>query len=217
MKRSQRVAFCVNRLGVVLLLVQLCAPGLRAQVGQGLLDFNTATEEQLAALPHFSQSASQAILDGRPFESIVEIHAKLMESGLTEEQASEVYGRAFLHINLNTGTREEILLIPRVAGRMAHEFEEYRPWKAWSQFDREIGKYVGPEETNRLKQYVFIPLDLNTATSEEFQTIPGVGRRMAHEFEEYRPWKTQEQFQREIGKYVDEKEVARLWRYVVIP
>jgi hypothetical protein len=39
---------------------------------------------------------------------------------------------------------------------------------------------------------------------------------MAHEFEEYRPWKAKAQFEREIGKYVDAKEVARLWRYFVI-
>ena len=39
---------------------------------------------------------------------------------------------------------------------------------------------------------------------------------MAHEFDEYRPWTAKVQFEREIGKYVDESEVARLWRYVVI-
>ena len=62
----------------------------------------------------------------------------------------------------------------------------------------------------------FFSMSLNTASSEEFGTIPGVGRRMVHELEEYRPWKSQEQFEREIGKYVDAKEVARLWRYVEI-
>jgi hypothetical protein len=39
---------------------------------------------------------------------------------------------------------------------------------------------------------------------------------MAHEFEEYRPYTSVEQFRREIGKYVDAKEVARLERYLVI-
>jgi len=40
---------------------------------------------------------------------------------------------------------------------MAAEFAEYRPWKTWAQFDKEIGKYVGPQETDRFKSYVFIP------------------------------------------------------------
>jgi len=39
---------------------------------------------------------------------------------------------------------------------------------------------------------------------------------MKHEFEEYRPYNSMEQFRREIGKYVDDDEVARLERYVFI-
>jgi hypothetical protein len=34
---------------------------------------------------------------------------------------------------------------------------EYRPWKTWAQFDKEIGKYVGQQETDRFKQYVMLP------------------------------------------------------------
>ena len=39
---------------------------------------------------------------------------------------------------------------------MVREFKEYRPWKSWAQFDKEIGKYVGQKETDRLKRYVVI-------------------------------------------------------------
>ena len=99
---------------------------------------------------------------------------------------------------------------------MAHEFAEYRPWKTFAQFDKEIGKYVGPQETARLAQYVFIPVNLNTASDEDILSIPGAGPRMVREFKEYRPWKTKEQFEKEIGKYVGAKETARLWRYVTI-
>ena len=99
---------------------------------------------------------------------------------------------------------------------MTIEFAEYRPWKSFAQFDREISKYVGQEATDKLKQYVFIPVNLNTATDEDILSIPGAGQRMVREFKEYRPWKSKEQFEKEIGKYVDAKEVARLWRFVAI-
>ena len=99
---------------------------------------------------------------------------------------------------------------------MAREFPEYRPWTTFAQFDRQIGKYVGQEATDKLKQYVFIPVKLNTATDEDILSIPGAGARMVREFKEYRPWTSKAQFEREIGKYVDAKEVARLWRFVVI-
>ena len=39
----------------------------------------------------------------------------------------EFYTKAFIHVNLNTATREEILLIPGAGRRMTIEFPEYRP------------------------------------------------------------------------------------------
>ena len=65
-------------------------------------------------------------------------------------------------------------------------------------------------------QNIFIPINLNTASRENILLIPGVGRRMAHEFEEYRPYSNLEQFRREIGKYVNEQEVLRLQMYVTL-
>jgi len=53
-----------------------------------------------------------------------------------------------------------------------------------------------------------------TASGEEILLIPGVGERMQHEFEEYRPYRAMAEFHREIGKYVDDSEVRRLARYV---
>ncbi len=158
----------------------------------------------------------KGVLEKRPFGSVVELNTYLLSQSLTAPQLAELYGKAFVHVNLNTGTPEEILLIPGAGKRMAHEFAEYRPWKTWAQFDKEISKYVGQPETDRLKQYVFIPVNLNTATDEDILSIPGAGARMVREFKEYRPWKTKEQFEKEIGKYVGAKETGRLWRYVVI-
>ena len=189
----------------------------QAQVGKGLIDPNVATEAELQRLPQMTTAIAKSLIAARPFANVVELHKFLTGQGPTAAQLTEFYRRAFIHINLNTATAEEILLIPGAGKRMAHEFEEYRPWKSYAQFDKEIGKYVDKAEVERLKQYTFIPLNLNTASEADFMTIPGVGKRMAHEFEEYRPWKSQAQFQKEIGKYVNQKEVARLWRYVVIP
>ena len=99
---------------------------------------------------------------------------------------------------------------------MKHEFEEYRPYTSIEQFQREIGKYVDDKEVARFEQYVFVPMDLNSAPSDAFRSIPGMSRKMVHEFEEYRPYTSMQQFRREIGKYVDDNEVARLERYVYI-
>jgi DNA uptake protein ComE-like DNA-binding protein len=190
---------------------------LDAQVGKGsIVDLNTAAEKDLLTLPHMTPAIVKGLLERRPFAGIVDVNTYLTSQSLAPAQLTELYGKAFVHVNLNTGTREEILLIPGAGNRMAREFAEYRPWKSWAQFDKEIGKYVGQTETDRLKQYVFIPVNLNTASDEDILSIPGAGPRMVREFKEYRPWKTKAQFDKEIGKYVGDKETARLWRYVVI-
>jgi len=201
----------------MLLLAVTSGSPLIGQVGKGtILDANTAVEKDLLGLPNMTPAIVKGLLEKRPFGSVVELNTFLTSQSLTPAQITEFYGKAFVHVNLNTGTPEEILLIPGAGKRMVREFAEYRPWKTWAQFDKEISKYVGQPETDRLKQYVFIPVNLNTATDEDILSIPGAGARMVREFKEYRPWKTKEQFDKEIGKYVGAKETARLWRYVVI-
>ncbi len=207
-----------DMLGIYAIVVALVLAGTAsAQVGKnsGVLNPNRATEEELLALPHVDAAVVGRIIEERPFLTILELHA-VLKGSLDKDQLDELYGSVFVPVNLNHTTEEEVLLIPGVGPRMAHEFEEYRPYKSLAQFRREIGKYVDSDEVARLEQYVFVPIDLNLATDEDILSIPGVGKRMLHEFKEYRPYRNIEQFRREIGKYVDEKEVARLERYLLL-
>ena len=72
-------------------------------------------------------------------------------------------------------------------------------------------------KNEELFRKVFLPLNLNTANESDFHMIPGVGKKMAHEFVEYRPYSSIEEFKREIGKYVDDSEVFRYLNYVFVP
>jgi DNA uptake protein ComE-like DNA-binding protein len=201
-----------------LVCVTLLGTSVRGQVGKslGVVDANLAPEADLLKMPHMTPAIVKGLIEKRNYASITELNAYLLGAGLTQEKAMEFYTHAFVHVNLNTATREEILLIPGAGRRMTIEFPEYRPWKTFAQFDKEIGKYIGAEATDKLKQFVFIPVDLNTATDEDILSIPGAGARMVREFKEYRPWKTKAQFDKEISKYVGQKETDRLWRFVVI-
>jgi DNA uptake protein ComE-like DNA-binding protein len=61
-------------------------------------------------------------------------------------------------------------------------------------------------------------LNLNTASANDFLTgIPGMGNKMVHEFEEYRPYRSIQQFRKEIGKYVSPEQVAEYEKYVFVP
>ena len=61
-------------------------------------------------------------------------------------------------------------------------------------------------------------LNLNEVTADQLlSAIPGFGNRMVREFMEYRPYTSIQQFRREIGKYVDQAQVAEYEKYVYVP
>jgi len=207
----------MRHLATVLLAIALAAMPLHAQVGknQNLADPNLADRDTLRSLPHVNDALADAIVAGRPYTSAKALNDVVAKT-LSEAQRAELYARLFRQIDLNAASRDEIMSIPGMTSRMAHEFEEYRPYTSLEQFRREIGKYVDASEVARLEQYVFVPLKLNSASAADLMTIPGMTNRMVREFEEYRPYTSIEQFRREIGKYVDANEVARLESYVVL-
>ncbi len=61
-------------------------------------------------------------------------------------------------------------------------------------------------------------VNLNTASGDDFTAaVPGLGNRMVREFMEYRPYVSIQQFRKEIGKYVDDAQVAEYEKYVYVP
>lgn len=194
------------------------APSLHAQVGQsqGVADANSVAEKDLAAMPHMTPALAKALVAARPFASITDLQAFLLKQGLTAEQAMEFYAKAFVHINLNTATSEEILLVPGAGRRMTREFAEYRPWKTYAQFDKEIGKYVGAEATAKLAQYTFIPMNPNTATDADLATIPNASAAAVAALKKGRPYATAAAVEQALAKATNAGEGKRLARYFVL-
>lgn len=116
----------------------------------------------------------------------------------------------------NEATRAELVALPAVDEQTADAIVAGRPYDDMLQVDRVFAEHLSAAEREAVYRAIWKPLDLNTASAEEILLIPGVGDRMRHEFEEYRPYRAMAEFHREIGKYVDEEEVARLAQYVTI-
>jgi DNA uptake protein ComE-like DNA-binding protein len=129
----------------------VAAAAARESAG-AFVDPNSATREQLLAIPGFDAALADAVVAGRPFADMRAVDA-ILAPRLGEPQRDSVYAVLWKPIDPNTATEEEIMLIPGVGKRMAHEFEEYRPWTNGAHFQREIGKYVDPAEVARLQKY----------------------------------------------------------------
>jgi DNA uptake protein ComE-like DNA-binding protein len=136
----------------LLLAWALLLPAL-AQAELMLVNPNTADKDELQALPNVDDEIAQAIIDGRPYDSAIDLDTRLA-GVMDDEQRATLYTRLFRPIDLNSASEAEILLIPGMSKKMAHEFVEYRPYKSMEQFRREIGKYVDDDEVARLESYV---------------------------------------------------------------
>ena len=119
-------------------------------------------------------------------------------------------------LNPNLATEQELLAVPHLNATLARSVVAKRPYKTMLELNAQLSPALSKDQLTQLYGRLFLPLNLNSASREEILLIPGVGPRIAHEFEEYRPYKSMQQFRKEIGKYVDEKEVARLERYVTL-
>jgi DNA uptake protein ComE-like DNA-binding protein len=60
-------------------------------------------------------------------------------------------------------------------------------------------------------------LNLNTASEAELLSIPGMTNRMVHEFQEYRPYKSIQEFRKEMAKYVSAAVIADYEKYIYVP
>jgi DNA uptake protein ComE-like DNA-binding protein len=122
-----------------------------------LINPNTATKEQLAAIPGMNEARVQAVLTGRPFATPSALHAAIGK-GMSPEERFHVYSAMFVKVNLNKASTADFELVPSTMppARLAREFEEYRPYKVMADFSREMKKYVSPKEVAFLERFVTI-------------------------------------------------------------
>ena len=115
-------------------------------------------------------------------------------------------------LNINLANESDLISLG-MSSDLIQEILSERPFLNLSDFSSLLIDF----DNEKLFKKVFLPLNLNTANENDFKSIPGVGDRIAHEFEEYRPYSSIEQFKREIGKYVDDNEISRYLNYVFVP
>ena len=116
----------------------------------------------------------------------------------------------------NTAPADQLAPAPGLDSAKAAALVAGRPYADMTAVDAAVGAGLTDEQKDALYARVWMPLDLNSASAAEIMLIPGMTDRMAHEFEEYRPYDAIERFRLEMGKYVDSTEVARLEKYVTI-
>lgn len=112
-------------------------------------------------------------------------------------------------LNLNTLTEEQLkATIPNFPDRMVREFFEYRPYVSIQQFRREIGKYVDAATVAGYEQYVYVPIDPNSADADTLKQIPGVTDAVASSLTGGRPYATTADFLHKLAASITADQFA---------
>ncbi len=119
-------------------------------------------------------------------------------------------------VDANTATAEQLASMDGVSPELAAAIVAGQPYASVTDLNAMLMETLSEDEAAMVRTSVFVPINLNTASEEEIRLIPGMTDKMVHEFEEYRPYEDMAEFDREIGKYVDEAEVARFRNYVTL-
>lgn len=155
-----------------------------------------------------------------PYYPVVDVSAFDNDLAVVSEQANPANeavttAAEFTLLNLNTVTGDEITAaIPDFPNRMVREFLEYRPYVSIQQYRREIGKYVGDEQTAEWEQYVYVPVDVNNADAATLMQIPGLDETSANALIAARPFDSNDAFLQALSSYLSADQVAYAANYL---
>lgn len=148
--------------------------------------------------------------------------AEAVEEAAAEEapagaEATAAFPTADL-IDPNAATEEELAAVPGMTEAAAAAIVAGRPFATPTEMDAAIGDALNADGRKAVYAQVFIKVGLNSGAEDDYKLIPSTLRpgHLAHEFEEYRPFESMEQFSREMSKYVSDEEVVYLTRFVTL-
>ena len=103
------------------------------------------------------------------------------DTTVENKQAEKSAPMAVLNANLAI---ESDLIAFGISPELVAKLLAVRPFLTMTDFNAN----VAGENTEELFKKLFVPCNLNNTKEKDFKMIPGVGDKMAHEFEEYRPY-----------------------------
>lgn len=122
-----------------------------------------------------------------------------------------------LFLDPNLATAAALTALPGMSDSVTLAVIAGRPYTSMLTLERVLARHLTEQWRDSLYTRLWMPLDLNTASSDEIMLIPGVDTRERYELEEYRPFDGVEEFRRDIGEQLGPDETARIERYVTLP
>ena len=189
------------------------------------LNLNAATDDQFLKIPAVSDRMLREFNEYKPYSTIEQFRQEIGKY-VSEEEVAAYERYIFVPVDPSQATEASFQQLPGVSTDDAAELVKGVPYADDLAFSSALAQYVSAEQAAAAQAFltstatdkaIWILYNLDTATDEQFLSIPGVGDNMAGEFNEYRPYASVLEFRQEIGKYVSEEEVAEYEKYLFVP
>lgn len=171
---------------------------------------NFARLEELQALPGIDEDTAQAIIDGRPFDATEDL---LGVDGIDEDILKGLDGFIQVRVNINGATPADLQKLPGVDTEIALAIIQGSPYKSVDELILIDG--IDESVLADLQDFIEVRMNINDASLEDLQTLPGVTPEIAGaiiERREERPYEKVEELLEIDG--VDESVLAGLQKLI---
>ena len=188
--------------------------GSKQQVARKIY-INFARLDELQSLPGISKETAQAIIDARPYESVNDL---LKIDGIDEELLKSLEKFIQVRMNVNGTPPEELEKLPWLTSEIAHAIVDEAPYPIvdGSPYTG-LGALMLIDGMNEsilaeIQDFLEIRMDINAASLEDLQTLPGMTPEIAGAILEKRPFDRIEELLSVDG--VDESLLAGIERLI---